>query len=274
MTRPVQSGRCGAFALALALIPAIPNPAQPQNLDEKVSRIKLLGVNAAIGGITAGVSQAARGRSFWKGMLNGSAGGATVYFGKCLIGQKTTAGDWFGRGTVMLGSSAVANASAGRPILQQLVAPLGPVRLYRDNKTGRQRIKLDFSTTVVALYLATRRGTSFQRGMSLEHGALVFRDASKQRDTEAAGVVILGDPAFPERAFAHELTHVAQQDYVATAWEDPLEEWLFRRLPGGKSVTKYVHIGVLNPLWVALGATIDYRDQPWEKEARSFANGC
>jgi hypothetical protein len=261
-------------AVAFALLVASPSSASAQDFNPGVSRAKLLGINAAIGGITAGVSQAAMGRSFWKGMLEGSIGGSTVYAGKCLIAQRTVVGNWVGRGTVNLGSSVVANASAGRPMLQQLVAPLGPFRLQRNGKTGRKGIKLNLSATIVAAYFAAKPHTSFAAGSSLEHAALVFNGGPTERDAAAAGVILLGDPASVGRTMAHELTHVAQDDFVTTAWEEPFERWLFGYVPGGDRINKYVYVGLLKPILQSVGKKIDYRDRPWEQEARSIGNGC
>lgn len=86
---------------------------------EHASRAKVLGINVVIGGVTAGASQAVRRGSFWKGLARGSAGGAAVFAGKCLMAQQTTPGSWIGRGTVALGSSVIANASAGRSMFQR-----------------------------------------------------------------------------------------------------------------------------------------------------------
>ncbi len=85
---------------------------------------------------------------------------------------------------------------------------------------------------------------------------------------------MLGDPALVDRAIAHELTHIAQADVATIVWEEPLEKWLFTRLPKGEHLNRIVHLGFLGPLLVLVGSSIDYSDRPWEQEAEWFSDGC
>ncbi|MGI9043000.1 MAG: hypothetical protein ACR2GK_02615 [Gemmatimonadaceae bacterium] len=249
--------------------------ANAQSFDDEVriSPAKLLGINVILSGVTAGAAQAARGNSFLKGFLQGSIGGVAVYAGKCLLVQRSSVTDWAGRATVAAGSSAVANAAAGRPLLQELVFPLGPVRFFRNNKTRRTRVKLDLGTTVVAAYFVLDRGARFTTGPSLTHGALVFEGEPSRGNLEAAGVLFLSRGA-GRQAIAHELVHVGQGDFASTVWEGPLQDWMLGHDPIASKAGEYIDLGILLPVWAGLNALVDRRARPWEKEARSLAAGC
>lgn len=257
-----------------AIVALGPKVSAAQSAQGETFRAKVAVVNIVLGGVTSGLFQLGNGGSFWKGALHGSVGGGLIFSGKCLIAQKSTAGNWLGRSAGYVGSSVVANASANRPAFRQIFATLGPIHLQRDNNTGKLGVKLDVASSLVTTYVATRSYTSFKPGRSLKYTTLVFRDHSTKRDASAAGVILLGDPASVERGLGHELTHVAQGDSVATALEIPLEDWLFSHFPGGQTAGKYIHLGFLGPILTLAGSRIDYSDRPWEIEARWSADGC
>ncbi|MGK2963533.1 MAG: hypothetical protein ACSLFK_15540 [Gemmatimonadaceae bacterium] len=205
--------------------------------------------------------------------MRGSAGGGGVFLGKCLIAQQRPLADWVGRGVAAVGSSIVSNAAAGRGSFEVVALPVGPFRVYRDNKARRTRVKLDLPTALASGYFSLRPNTSFRIETSLRHGILAFEDSVNWTARQAAGTVLLKPDPADERV-AHELTHIAQYDFVATAWQAPLERTLLGFVPGGSTIHRYVDLGVLLPLWAALNAIVPVQDRPWEKEASSFAAGC
>jgi hypothetical protein len=239
----------------------------------KISRGKLIAVNVLIGGAVGGVGEVINGRSFWRGFLSGSAGGATVFAGKCMLAQQTPATNWLGRATVAAGSSMVANASGGRPVLSRFIIPVGPLRLYRDNRTRKTTVKLDIQQIAVATYMEMQPSTSLDLTLSRKAGGLVFFDRSTESAVEVSGVIRVWSKTIGS-TFAHELTHVAQGEFVAIALEEPLERWLMMQIPGGKAVNRYVDIGILSPVWAGLNELLATRERPWEKEAGSFAVRC
>src|SRR5688500_16936629 len=76
------------------------------------TRATLFAANALIGAATAGLRAAITRRPVWRAFLYGSAGGAVVFGGKCLVAQQRSYTDWIGRETVAIGSSVVASAAA------------------------------------------------------------------------------------------------------------------------------------------------------------------
>jgi len=77
-----------------------------------------------------------------------------------------------------------------------------------------------------------------------------------------------------EKTSQHELTHIAQADVATITLEEPLEKWLFTKIPNGQRLNRVVHLGFLGPLLVLVGSSIDYWDRPWEQEAEWFSDGC
>lgn len=264
-TRAIEA----VFGLLLLTVPA--TSAAQEHL--KISRAKLIAANVLFGGAAGGVGEVINGRSFWRGFLKGSAGGATVFAGKCLIAEETPVTNWLGRGTVAAGSSMVANAAAGRPALSRFVIPAGPLRFYRDNASRKTTVKIDLQQVAVATYMEMQPTTSFDFALSRKAGGLVFYDKGTESAVEVSGVIRVWSKDIGS-TFAHELTHVAQGEFVAIAMEEPLERWLAPKVPWGTAINRYVDIGILSPVWAGLNELIDTRERPWEKEAASFAVRC
>ena len=252
---------------------ALPGSMSGQSNDGATNpRLKTLGINVALGGLTGGVVQLAKGNSFFKGMLRGSAGGATVFLGKCIIARQTRIGDWVGLRTAAIGGSMIANASAGRGMFERIGIPLGPIRVTRDGKTGRVGMKLDLAETGSIIYVARRPQSTFLWTKSLKHGLPIFEGATPA-DREIIRVLSMGNDA-PVQAYAHEIVHAAQGEFLVNAWQEPFEEAVLGKIPGGKTVARYVDIGMLYPLWNMLNHSYAHGDRPWEQEAAFFENGC
>src|SRR5688572_8854727 len=236
------------------------------------TRVKLIAANTLIGGATAGITAAINHRPVWRAFLYGSAGGAVVFGGKCLVAQQRSYTDWIGRETVAIGSSVVANAAAGRPPLSRMALPLGPFRFYRDNAAKRIRLKLDLAQVIGAAYLASERTSSMDWKESLEHGGVIIftRGGSAM---EVAGAVRIWSRE-SRRMLAHEQTHAVQNEFLSIALEEPLESWLLPHLPGGRSVNRYFDVGILTPVWGWINSLIPAHQRPWEKEANAFDTSC
>lgn len=206
-------------------------------------------------------------------MLRGSAGGATVFLGKCLVGGRSTGGRIIGLPTVALGSAVVANASAGRSAFERLELPLGPIRVVRDNKHHDTWIRLDLATASSIVYFATQPHTSFQWAETFEHGLPVFYGVTRQNDLQATRVLLMSPPA-NQASFSHEITHAAQSEFITQAWQSPLKNWALGNSPTGNFITRYVDIGVLYPAWALLNHHVDHESRPWENESHFFEGGC
>jgi hypothetical protein len=266
--RPARRVSC-----ALLFVASVPQLIQAQASAPKIPRHKLVAVNVILGAATGGLGAVFNGGSFFRGALKGSVGGAGVYAGKCIIAQKSLVTDWLGRATVAVGSSAVRDAALNKPILQQLIFPVGPFNLYRDNRTKEQGFRVNVSSLAVAGYWATQDAVKFELATSLKRGQLVFRGSQHPIDFQGAGVLLLRTNA-DEEILAHELTHAAQDNFLSTAWEEPIEGALLNVIPGGRAIHNHVDFGILEPLWaIAISHTVTW-NSPWEKEAWSFTKGC
>jgi hypothetical protein len=259
------------FVIPMVLSCGLPGSIGAQPADGATNpRLKTLGINVAIGGLTGGVVQLARGHSFFKGMLRGSAGGATVFLGKCIVARHSHIGDWVGVRTAAIGGSMIANASAGRGMFERIGVPFGPIRVTRDASTGRVGVKLDLAESGSIIYM--RRRASFSWDQSLKHGLPVFEGAPDS-DREIVRVLSMGTGA-SRKAYTHELVHAAQGEFLVAAWQEPLEEAVLRKIPGGKTIARYFDLGILYPVWNSLNHSFDHEDRPWEQEARFFESGC
>lgn len=260
-------------AFLVSLLGTLVSANVSQCQQDRTSRGKVIAANVSIGGLTGGLSEALSGRSFWRGLVGGSIGGGTVFVGKCLVAQRKPWTDWVGREIGALGGSIVANASSGGGLLSELAFPVGPIRLYSDRTTGTQRIKLDLGTVVAAIYTGLQTDVSFKPASSVRHGALMFEDEVLWRARTTAGVV-MEMPNPPRGGVAHELVHVGQYDFVALAWQAPLEKRLLEHLPGGRTIHRHVDLGLLLPVWAILNSSLSVQQRPWETEARFFSGGC
>lgn len=237
-----------------------------------------LGVNAAIGGLAAGVVRAARGESFRDGFLQGAAGGGIGYLGKYIATTELPAAWWVGRQTAAIGASITRAALTGEDAFQTLTFPVGPVRIHRD--TSGTRFTLDALTLGGAIYGMTRPGAKLDLRETLATGALVFevdRIREQSSNTEVLGTAVGGavlhrGSVFHYRAreiLAHEFVHVLQHDFAATAFADPFEGWLAGKAPGPLALPlRYLDLGthtVLKVFVTAIGMT--GHDSPWEQEA-------
>ncbi|MDQ3522283.1 MAG: hypothetical protein M3434_08110 [Gemmatimonadota bacterium] len=275
--------------LALLLFVPAPSPAQGNDpwsqepLPRWVGDFTVLSANAAVGGITAGVIQKVRGGSFQDGFARGALGGAVVYAGKRVVIQRWDGAGLVGRQVAAVGTSVVRNAAGGRPSLERVVLPLGPIRFHVRLDSGVVvRPKLDLNTLIWSGYAASRPELKWDAARSASSGAMVFRSPGKgMRYTPtgqeilgfaAAGAILLSDiPAWRgdvDGTFAHERVHTLQYDFASGAWGDPLQESLVRLAPGTRLLDRYVDVNLLEPLAHVSNLIIKEHDRrPWEMEA-------
>jgi hypothetical protein len=230
-------------------------------------------INVALGGLTGAIGHGVNPRRILRGFLIGSIGGATTFVGKCITAQRHPITSWLGRGTAAVGSSIVRNATLGKGALEQIVVPVGPINFYRDNKAGRQWLRIDVGTSLAIGYVATRRHRTFNASETLRNGVVVFSDAAASDDLEVEGIMVLS-PHPDEFAIPHELTHVAQDASISIAWEEPLEGWIAKHIHGAESIHARFDLGVLEPIWQFANTQLRPWNRPWETEAHTFAIGC
>ncbi len=255
----------------------------PLDTPRWVGQFTAISANAILGGVTAGVMQHFRGGSFTRGLANGMLGGGVVWAGKWLTAQRFSGAGLAGREVAAVGGSMVRNAGLGRGLAEELVLPVGPVRLYvRPGESWRVVPKVDATTVGWVAYGILERELEFDAAASISAGAPVFRTDGKvmltDSDTHAAGitesgVILLADvPEYgsnvARRSFAHERVHVIQGDQIFLWWTKPVEEWAMTRAPGGKLAMRYVDINLSFPLLGFMGGWFPkHDDRPHELEA-------
>lgn len=237
------------------------------------------GINALLGGVTAAVTRLVQGEpvgaSFWKGAL----GGGVVYAGKRVAVEGFDGAGLVGREVASVGGSMVRNAAAGRGTLEELVLPVGPVRLYVSRTHGVVP-RLDVGTVIASGAFMVAYDARLDLAESLSAGALVFRGGAPTPGLTSAGAVtIWRDADMPAsegpRLLAHERVHVLQYDQAFLSWGEGIERWLVERSAPRSGLLDHLDFGALSMgLRGSLGFTLPYQDRPWEKEAYFLAQSA
>lgn len=220
-----------------------------------------LGIDALIGGLTAGAFQRLRGVSFQDGFTRGSLGGATSYAGRRLGASSFAGAGLLGREVSAVGASVARNAAGARPSLERVLLPIGPVHLYVSGSASPHvHAKLNLRSAAWTVAAALRPELRFDPGRSLSAGAPVFYapgrwllSAGQMVNGLMVGgnVVLSGAGNQPgENTFAHERVHVLQQDFHFYTWGDPLEGAVVRRTRIGARLYRYFDFGYLAPVAV------------------------
>lgn len=271
-----------ALLAACLIVPAAPHslPAQAlcssmeecpgQVIDVGVQEeLAVAGLNALLGGATAAVSRLVRGEPVWEGLLVGAAGGGAVYLGKRVAVEEFGGAGLLGREIASVGSSMIRNATAGRTAFDELVLPLGPVRLYIND--GEVLPRVDLATIAAAGALMVRYDARLDAAASLSAGALVLRGNSPTPGLSSAGAILTwSDLPSHEgpRLLAHERIHILQYDQAFLSWAEPAERWLAPRAPVPDGLLRYIDVGGLAlGLRTGLNIAVDYGHRPWEREA-------
>lgn len=203
-----------------------------------------LSVNAAIGGLTAGVRQWQADRSFLDGFWRGALGGVGTYAGKRIVVSDFDGAGLLGRTVAAAGASVTRNASDGRPMFDRLTLPVGFIRF--DWRPARGDLHTSFDIPVMAavagIYMSDL-GASLDIGRTLGTGAPVFmaRNWTRERGWSArqifGSVLLRGDAAVDqdhdrllEHALYHERIHVLQYDQSSILWNEPFETALLTSL--------------------------------------------
>jgi len=243
------------------------------------------GINALLGGVAAGVARELTDGEFLRGFVDGLLGGGVHYVGKRIAAQRFDGAGLIGRQVGAVGSSMVLNAAAGRSRFEQLVFPVGPVRLHVHTGPEREMVpQLDLVGAAVLAYAIIEPDLVFRPGESLSAGTGVFRTTGgllvtpwnneKSCGTEVGGVVLLSRLDHLTRlqarsVFAHERIHILHNDFVFTVLGDPLLGALASRIDGGPQVLRHVGINVGDVVFEGAARLLfrDYARRPWEIEA-------
>jgi hypothetical protein len=247
--------------------------------------VQTAAINAALGGLTAGILARARGKGFGAAFLRGAAGGALVYAGKRTAAASFDGAGFLGREIAAVGGSVSVNAAEGRGALDRLVLPVGPVRLYvTPGQETPVRARVDAAAVGTLLWVASRPHTSFDAGASLSAGGPVFRQRGTSEDigwegAQFAGVTVLrrsppgfplsaaDDPARAEGTRAHEQVHVLQYDQAFLLWSLPAETAILDRSATGRALNRWVDLGLNAAVIAGANSLVSHDERPWEREA-------
>lgn len=279
-----------AAVLALLLLAATATRARSQENGEAAAPpgwagdLAFSAGNAALGGLTAGLTRVVRGGGFWPAFRDGALGGLVAYGGRRLAAEELDGAGLLGREVGAVGASMIRNAADGTGAFQRIVLPLGPLRLHLEARGPRQlpasaRIRADLPTLLATAYLALRGDTELDAGASLSSGAPVFTSTVRWADgywagTQAAGAIWLrGNPADPspdaarDAVLAHERVHVLQYDVGLLLLSEPAERWLASRSRLAAWLHGRADLGLHLAPWGLANLLVPYDRRPWEQEA-------
>lgn len=245
----------------------LPLPTAPFETSPRLQgHVTVLAGNALIGALTAGVVRTLNGGSLKDAFVQGALGGAVTYAAKQVAVRDFVGAGLLGREINAVGVSLVRNASDGVPALSRLFVPLGPLPVRATLTLGgglHVQPQLDIAAMGWLAGGLLGSGLTLDVAQSLSSGAPVFQAAERWLMDAEHGVrgyaiarsVFLGDPArYPGAlisqadVLAHERVHVLQQDFVLTAWGDPLAGAALSRFGAGRALSRYTTVDALG--WV------------------------
>ncbi|MGD8319774.1 MAG: hypothetical protein PVJ02_04955 [Gemmatimonadota bacterium] len=200
-----------------------------------------LAANALVGALTGGVLARLHGRSFAGGFTRGALGGGVAYVGKRTAAARFSGAGFLGREVNALGASITRSAAYGSGMLDTLVLPVGPLRVYlTPQDPGGTALRLDLEEAYWLVYGLAEDRLDLDLRRSFSAGASVFTSASRFKGRDGAvdgqavgGMIVLSrNPRWdaPARIFAHERVHILQFDFFKLTVGQPLERWAVRRL--------------------------------------------
>ena len=251
--------------------------------------VAVLGANALLGALSAGIWQEIRGGSFRDGFTRGAFGGVIGYAGKRIVAYHFPGAGLLGREVSAVGHSIIRNAAEGRGTFSRVALPLlfFPARVQLGDWGRDARVRVDALSLWYFAYGLIEPKLELDWGRSLSWGAAVF--ATDSLDFVTAGHVVpaqatLGTIFINRRLYAasaiesvaaHERVHVAQADVIPLAWGDALDDWLEARVPGLGWISRYVAPNTLTAALLLphawLQSDLDHWHLPWELEAMALA---
>ena len=281
----MSSARVAALLVALASAPAFASAQPPYGYlnpdNDAGAELQLLTINVAIGAVTAGLYQLARGGPVLPAVRTGGIGGALAYAGKRVAVERWSGAGFFGREIGAVGHSLIRNGSDGRGAFDRLILPVGPVRFYvQPDSQSWIQVRADLLSVVYGT-MQVAAGRPLDGHASLSSGALVFKVTDDplvvgggqcRSGLTIGSVVVLTDLsglATDDRnpTWAHERVHIGQFDQLFATLSDPAEEWLARRNRAVAGVKRYVDFNIVSLALVIPMVAMDYDHQPWEREA-------
>lgn len=198
-----------------------------------------------------------------------------AYAGKRVAVEPFDGAGFLGRELVGVGGSMIRNVSDGRGLLDELVLPVGPVRLHVSRGRGVVP-KLDLSTLVVSGAFVLMYDARLDVGASLSSGSMLFRGSSSPMPglTAAGATMLWSDMPSSEgpRLAAHERVHILQYDQMYLMWGQAMDRWVARKTSAPAGLFDHVELGLTTiGLRAGMGLALDYHSRPWENEAYFLA---
>jgi hypothetical protein len=251
---PRRTSLSSAPFLAVALlVSAFPTALAAQVREEAnwVRHFNYLAGNALLDGLTAGLFQLfSEEGSFADGFAKGALGGTSAYLGKVVSVQSFDGAGFLGREIGAVGTSITRNARLGQGILDEIVLPIGPVRLYWNRVEDDLQLRPDLTALYWIAYGTFDSNLTIDWGRSFSAGTPVFLTAeagfAHVNATVRGGNIFLDRTLRDlEQTFAHERVHVVQLDNAFGAWGEPLEDWLIGKAGRpGRWLLNYVDVGI------------------------------
>lgn len=233
-----------------------------------------VGANALLGGATAALLRIVRGEPAWDAFWQGAVGGGIAYAGKRIAVEEVYGAGLVGREVASVGGSMVRNVSRGRGLFEEMVLPVGPVRLYVSAEHGVVP-RVDLSTLIASAAFMATYDARLDLDASLSAGALIFHGASPMPGLTSAGAtVVWSDMPAAEgpRLMAHERVHILQYDQMFLTWGEQLERWAVGQTPLSERVLNHIDLGLTAVGFRSgLALALDYHARPWESEAYFLA---
>ncbi len=264
---------CCAAVLFLGFTTPVPTLAQVSTR----MRAQDIGINAAIGLATATVWALAQGHGLSDGVDRGLVGGAFMGIGRQIAASPFSGSGFAGREVSAVGISLITSVGSDHP---RMSFPVGPIELQVvDGRTFDWRVNA--TDAVAAVINSTRKTTRLDLNLSLLSGTFVFRDrragfhisGGEATASEFFESITLAKDAFhgsagvPDVLF-HENVHVLQDDYLANAVTNPIEQRILNRTDIGRHIARHIDLGLLTlPLNGIANSLIPYASRPWEREA-------
>ena len=241
--------------------------------------------NILVGGLTAGIASAIRGRPITTAVIQGSFGGAMSYLAKRITAENIPASGLVGRQLGAVGASIVRSAAFGSGLMvDTLVLPIGPLRAYvTPLDLGQSRVRVDLEEVAWLAHNLTQDGLKLNAAASLSSGSFVFTseegirgfgDRASGRAAPGVLAVRLDERGqIPESVLAHERVHINQFDYLKITAGLPLEGAMWRGLRAENAgLLKYLEMGIGHwPFqWLVTGVWLPRSRQLFEVEAEYF----
>jgi hypothetical protein len=297
MLRRALPTLCPLLLLPAALLAQCPPPLLPPDLAPPcelsypswTGELAVLGGNALLGGLSAGVIHKLRGGDFSDAFVRGLAGGVVVYGGKRVAVERFGGAGLVGRQVAAVGASMTRNAADGLAPTERLLLPVGPLWLQLQGERPRASARIDLVSTGWLISGILNPDLRFDAGMSVSAGAHVFvadgrviaPSHSPGRDedhahahgmTEPGFMALAGVPAFgrhvSRQVFQHERVHVLQMDQIHIGITGPVEVLAIRHLPFVGRYGRYFDVNLSGALLgLITSPSGEHHRRPWESEA-------